>query len=121
MRRVIASILLALISFPLIGLATILQRPFAPACCRRDGQHRCEMASMHSTSEGPAVIPAKCASWPSQAIALLDAHTLLAVTGTDAFAPPLSQTRIFRLHVATVSPLAEQSAPKRGPPPCSLL
>jgi hypothetical protein len=47
-RRVQAILLLVAFSFPLISLPLVSLRAEAklPACCRRDGKHKCSMKSM---------------------------------------------------------------------------
>ncbi len=117
MRRAIASVLLFLISFPLIAAAfRVDDRPVLKACCRRDGKHHCDMADMDQSSDGPAVVAAKCASWPAQAIA---------VNGHQAASAPESHSAgpILRSALASVQPQAapfiaivKTPASKRGPP-----
>jgi hypothetical protein len=68
MRRALASLLLALFSFPLI--VPILRAdaaPSLPSCCRREGKHHCSMGSETATQEAPALAPvqAKCANYPA--------------------------------------------------------
>ena len=41
MRRILASLLLAVISFALVPIASA--EPDLPACCRKDGKHKCGM------------------------------------------------------------------------------
>jgi|ERR1700722_16798159 hypothetical protein len=69
MRRALASLLLALFSFPLI--APILRADddsSLPSCCRRNGKHHCstDLAS-GDTASGPALkaIHPRCSNYPS--------------------------------------------------------
>jgi hypothetical protein len=68
MRRTVASLLLGLVSFPLIAPLLLADTDSdLPACCRRDGKHHCSMGlgSVGSAetsmtdreSSGPAVNP----------------------------------------------------------------
>jgi hypothetical protein len=64
MRRALASLLLALFSFPLIF--PVLSAETAgnlPACCRREGQHHCVMAAQTANSGSPS-IQARCPQFP---------------------------------------------------------
>jgi len=45
MRRILASLLLALCSFGLVSPFLQAQPSVIPACCRRDGKHHCAMSS----------------------------------------------------------------------------
>ena len=66
MRRALASLLLALFSFPLI---VPMLRPDAssslPSCCRREGKHHCTMGPESTSREGLNAIRPKCANYPS--------------------------------------------------------
>jgi hypothetical protein len=66
MRRVLASLLVALFSFSLIAPAVFASDADSklPACCRRNGKHHCMMAETESPT-GPAVHAARCALFPS--------------------------------------------------------
>jgi hypothetical protein len=73
MRRTLASLLLALVSLPLIAPLLLASDAGLPACCRRNGEHHCSMApgSMgpDSDSTGPAInsVRSKC-PFPGTAI-----------------------------------------------------
>ncbi len=60
MRRTLASLLLALFSFPLIGapIALANQSPEVPACCQRDGKHHCSRTdgATSAPSSGSALV-----------------------------------------------------------------
>ena len=116
MRRILASILLAVISFPLIASGFRLDAPKLKACCLRNGQHRCEMADMDSATEGPAVLPAKCASWPVQAVALIDSQAPSLVSPAVAHAPAIASSAIFICHDSPFVTASKAPARKRGPP-----
>ena len=111
MRRAIASILLAIISFPLMGAAMTAQS--SPACCRRDGKHHCEMSEADKTG-GPGLASAKCASWGNPATALRDTQTVVPKRETARYAPVAAGHVHFQVTRATVR--SSRSVPKRGPP-----
>jgi hypothetical protein len=127
MRRVLASLLLALFSFPLIAVVFASDSASqVPACCRRDGAHRCSMlGSMMGSmmdggmeSPGPAfqAIRPKCPFYPSTTVS--PAETKVAI--------PRSYLRIFGSSVCSqvAAVRAEsrscisfnRSHQKRGPP-----
>jgi len=68
MRRVPALILLAVFSFPLVApaFAANADSPL-PACCRRDGKHRCAMLSGYRETRSPAIsaIQSQCPYYPA--------------------------------------------------------
>src|SRR5213082_915167 len=63
MRRLWATLLLAVIGFALIGPALLAASADTnlPACCRRDGKHHC---ATPASSNGPSIQPVRCASFP---------------------------------------------------------
>ena len=69
MRRALASLLLALFSFPL--MLPMLRADAAsslPSCCRREGKHKCSMESGSAdTPSGPALraMQLKCSNYPA--------------------------------------------------------
>jgi hypothetical protein len=67
-RRISAILLMALFSFSLIGPEAFAQDAGSqlPACCRRGGQHHCEMdATQPESSSLPSVKAGKCSLFPS--------------------------------------------------------
>lgn len=63
MRRLVASLLLAVFGLPLpstLGLSAAGQT--LPACCRRDGKHHCTMTG---NAGAPSLAPQKCAAFPA--------------------------------------------------------
>ena len=69
MRRLSASVLLALFSFTLIGGAVLADSGSQlPECCRRDGKHHCSTPRMATApASGPAVQSERviCPSFPA--------------------------------------------------------
>jgi hypothetical protein len=117
MRRAVASLLLAMFSFPLIAAALYAgEAASVPACCRRSGKHHCEMAETSSASDGPTVTPTKCASWPGVPIASFG-------SGIQSAAPAIVVAPHFSVYLR-VAPNAGEPAgaaaittlPQRGPP-----
>ena len=116
MRRAIASVMLVLISFPLIGGGLFADASSGvPSCCRRNGQHHCEMAAMDSSSQGEAVLPARCASWPRSAIAQLDVRAPLPVVSPTG-SQPLSHSAISFSSQGAFWAQYQGRVLKRGPP-----
>jgi hypothetical protein len=121
MRRALASILLALVSFPLIAPLLVAGTDAnLPPCCRRNGKHHCSMMSMgeQESSSGPAASAnqPKCPYYPA-------AHT---VPGVPAAALPAGSTATIALHFSRSGAEARtkagyrisfcRSRQKRGPP-----
>jgi hypothetical protein len=65
MRRALASLLLAVFSFPLIVPILRVDAANLPSCCRREGQHRCSMDSASTYQEGLSPVQSKCSNYPS--------------------------------------------------------
>jgi hypothetical protein len=69
MRRALASLLLALFSFPLIlPVLRADAESSLPSCCRRAGKHRCSMDSTSAEAAAGTVVKAiqpKCSSYPA--------------------------------------------------------
>ena len=66
MRRALASLLLALFSFPLI--VPVLRADDAsnlPSCCRRAGKHHCSGGSESAPQEGLSPVQPKCCNYPA--------------------------------------------------------
>jgi hypothetical protein len=67
MRPALASLLLALFSYPLIvPMLRADADATMPSCCRREGKHHCSMGHATASQDGPAVDPVrpKCSSYP---------------------------------------------------------
>ena len=117
MRRTFATLLLAVISFPLIGAPLFAQTlPSVPACCLRNGQHHCEATGVGSSSGGPAVVSARCPLWPGPAIASRELKTPLPVARLQTGSPLLWQPAFFASSPRPFRAAAKGTPNKRGPP-----
>jgi hypothetical protein len=116
MRRALASLLIAVLSFPLIGAALFAgEDPGVAACCRRGGKHHCEMAAA-APGDGPAISAARCPSWPRAA-------TALSASPAFSTAPAAAAAARLPVHGRAVPPVSRRgysisicSLRKRGPP-----
>jgi hypothetical protein len=117
MRRAWAMLLLALFSFSLISPTVFASDADSnlPACCRRNGKHRCGMTA-ESQASGPAVQAGRCAFFPTSQG--LPANRIVALVG-------ISQAGFERLasHRASASQTEalshssySRAGQKRGPP-----
>jgi hypothetical protein len=119
MRRTLASILLTLLSFPLIAPLLANTDSSLPTCCRRNGKHHCSMMSMGSPSPGPAVrtIQPKCPYYP--AANTIPGEPAVALLGISPavfpllFSRPAGQARAAAGYRISFS----RSRQMRGPPP----
>jgi len=61
-RRIWASLLLSVFNFALIAPALLsgIAAPNLPACCRKNGAHRCALSQAQPDSSGPALQAARC-------------------------------------------------------------
>jgi hypothetical protein len=118
MRRALASLLLALFSFPLIS--PMLRADTAsnmPSCCRREGKHHCSMGSADAAS-GPALqaVQPKCCNYPA-AIAMPGDWSVVLFKNSPPIAiallsyPPVEAQAEAQYRVSF-----SRSRQKRGPP-----
>ncbi len=115
----LASVLLAAISFMLVPAALFASTDSdVPACCRKDGKHKCAMSEMGDDNAGPAMRSStQCPMFPS--------HTTAAQACSVVGAPvPLHHSEI---HITSFLKSAQQAEAqyrlsfsrtrqKRGPP-----
>lgn len=118
MRRISGILLLCLFSFPLIAPAVFAPDPDAnlPACCRRDGKHKCSLASHASSSQGSAFQSVNCVSFPgAQAFPLRLVPGPLGVPA--AVAAPIASQPVSRPQTEVLYRVAFSRAQHgRGPP-----
>jgi len=96
LKRLIAnSLLVILIASLLAPLALCFQQKVVPACCRRDGKHRCMSGMsgvMASNDKAPAfrTIPARCPFRSTFATLAPVAQAQVGRTSTSTYVPPSS-------------------------------
>jgi hypothetical protein len=121
MRRALASLLLALLSFPLIAPLLLANTASdLPSCCRRNGKHRCAMAD----ADGPVGTPdttalmagqPKCPLFPKAQVVPADSKSL--VNGALRVGAPLLLTLTISMPDDHRPRIAfRDSVRKRGPP-----
>ena len=118
MRRTLASILLAVFSFPLISL--VLRANAAsnlPSCCRREGKHHCSMDSADPSS-GLALkaIQPKCANYPATSAAPANWNLALFKDSLSISASLVSYPSLQARAEAQYRVSFSRSRQKRGPP-----
>jgi len=116
MRRLCATLLLALFSFVLGGPALFADTDSnLPACCRRLGQHHCTLVSPEQTS-GPAIRLAPCASFPNALATPVSAKAGLRKAPCDVTAPVDVYADGRVLPGVQCRATARDSHSERGPP-----
>ena len=122
MQRTLASLLLALVSFSLIGPLLVADTASnLPACCRRDGKHHCAMLDMIDRQDSPAdpamkAVQTKCTLFPRAVV--VPAYSKIVILS----APPRVGPPTFLSSAAQVpsenrpSIFSGASVNKRGPP-----
>ena len=123
MRQALAIFLLVLFSFSLISPA--VSAGFAaklPACCRRDGKHRCAMTNMpdqqESSSSGIALRAGqpRCPNYPTTGAVPTQSKTIL-LKCFQAISAPIPSHRAIQEQTETHLHLSLNSShQKRGPP-----
>jgi len=116
-RRIPASLLLLLFSFSLITpLLAAPNEAKLPACCRRDGKHRCAaMASQATHSSGLKIATAPCSQYP-QTKATVANGTGFAIA-TDTTLLTLSAVEAAHLPEGILQqPVSGNGHQERGPP-----
>jgi hypothetical protein len=120
MRRALASFLLTLFSLPLIApLALAGSDGTLPACCRRDGKHRCSMSSTEDASTPGEVSlhsTAKCCSYPKGAAATTNSNIGAPENSAAIFAAVISHPAVQAQTEARYRISFARSSQKRGPP-----
>jgi hypothetical protein len=115
-RRVLASLLLAVFGFSLIAPALLADDSNLPACCRRLGEHHCAMANMQSAGQSLSAIQEKCPQYPNARAVPVNFFTMMPTPSQAIFASlvgrpaPHAQTEV---HWRVSFSRAWQ---KRGPP-----
>jgi hypothetical protein len=122
MRRALASLLLAILSFPLI-VPVLLANTTSdlPACCRRNGKHRCAMKDMSGPDgmpDGPALNASKpkCPLFPKAQVGPSCSKTILISSARRVGAPHLVTVTTARPDDRRPRIAFRDSIRKRGPP-----
>jgi hypothetical protein len=118
MRRVWASVLIAVLGFTLMGTAAFAPsgERTLPPCCRSNGKHHCAMAQSDSSSSGAAFRVGRCPLFGSgQTMPPVSPAGVVKLTQT-VFAIVISRPAL-RPQTDTLSRRCfDRSAQKRGPP-----
>ena len=119
MRPALASFLLALLSLQLIAPLLLADTDSnLPACCRRNGKHRCSMMADRQFSSGPAVtaLQPKCPYYPAATTGIFAPNAAVLRRSPAVFAllfsRPAGQARTEAGYRISFS----RSRQKRGPP-----
>jgi hypothetical protein len=118
-RRALASLLLALFSFPLIApLFAANAASQLPACCRRDGKHHCAMLSGDMESPAPTfqAIRPKCPYYPSTPTFSSEENVAILKSSPATFTSLLSNPAVPAKTEACYRVSFSRSHQKRGPP-----
>ncbi len=120
MRRALASLLLCLLTIPVIAQA-LAARASVPECCRRDGKHHCAMESSAAQPDGPALseFQQKCPLYPRASTAASSWHSVLPAPSPRMIAPQSFSSSIRDFLQAAVAAFTGSSISKRGPPSLS--
>jgi len=119
MRRALASLMLALLSFPLIAAVLLAETaPDLPSCCRRNGEHQCTLkAHDASLTDGSALqLVQRCPAFPIAPAVMADAAAAILRTPSAIFAGLVSHPAIQRQTEALGRISFSRSRQKRGPP-----
>jgi hypothetical protein len=117
MRRFLATLLAVLFSFLLIMPAWAASiKPDLPACCRKEGKHRCAMqAAGHASESAVVAVSDKCPFFPQTSLA--PHHEINAITQAAAiFAGWMSHPGGSPQIEAVYRISLQRSHQKRGPP-----
>jgi len=124
MRRSVASALLLFLVLPLcLSLVPPKGESALPACCRRDGKHRCGMtlrlwSSIQDAIGGPAVrTAAEPCPYRSTLFGPVVAHAIAGVAQQPSFGPPSAYSAASAQTVLFARISQTRSHYKRGPPP----
>jgi hypothetical protein len=120
MRRALASLLLAVFSFPLIAPAVFADaEPNLPECCRRNGKHHCAMTSDEAASNAsaiPQLVQQRCPSYPG-ALSTPAGGSVAVLKGSGAIFGAAVSNPAIQLQIEAGYRLSfSKSTHKRGPP-----
>ena len=123
MRRSVASALLLFLALPLsLPLVPAKGESALPACCRRDGKHRCGMAlrlrsSIQDQTEGPAVrTVAELCPYRSALFGPVVSHAIASPALQPSYRTPSAYSAASAQTVLLARISQARSHHKRGPP-----
>ena len=122
MRRALALLLVAVLSFPLIAPVLLANTASdLPACCRRDGKHHCAVVDMANQRELPAsqsvkALQPRCPLFPKAGVVPACSKTILLSVTPRVGAPHLFYFRIAKPDDNGHRIALSGSVRKRGPP-----
>jgi len=119
-RRILATLVLAAISFTLVPLTLLGADEDTPACCRKDGKHKCAMSGMEDES-GPTLHPvSQCPMLPPANAAPISAAIAVLAPKRDQIASITATLNSPEQAEAQYHVSFSRSRQKRGPPHTSL-
>jgi hypothetical protein len=113
LQRFVATLLLAIFSFPL--MASAISAPGdskAPACCRREGKHHCGMAN----TDAGAGVREKCPNYPLAPATPAFSNAVVLNSSQVFFASIVKHPAIHAQTEALQRIAFSRSRQKRGPP-----
>jgi hypothetical protein len=113
-RRVLASLLLAVFSFFPLTTLLLADDSNLPACCRRLGAHRCAMGSLDT--HDASFIQQRCAQFPLAGAALAASGMAAATPSKAVFAVIVSHPAAHAQTEARYRVSFSRAWQKRGPP-----
>jgi hypothetical protein len=117
MRRIFASLLLAVFSFPLIAPAMLASAESSlPACCRRNGKHGCAMPSAAASTGAVSLLATRCSMFPSGSPAPAAGFVAVLRSSDAIFAAIVSHPAIHVQTEAIGRVSFSRASQKRGPP-----
>ena len=122
MRRIWATLLLAISAFSLIApaLSAVEAESTLPACCRRNGRHHCTMGDQQAPGGGIQVHAARCALFPTDKCLPATGRSLLALSGSAmVFAAIVAHPAVRRQTASLYRISYSRAGQKRGPPSLS--
>lgn len=121
MRRIWATLLVAVFGFTLIGPAMFLPtgEQKLPPCCRKNGKHHCAMAQSQESTSGPSFQAGRCAFFPNDQTLPPISPAGMPKVGQAIVATVLSD-RTPRPRIEKLGSLPfDRTGQKRGPPSIS--
>jgi hypothetical protein len=116
MRHTLASLVMVLVSFPLIAPLLLANAASGlPACCLRSGKHHCTLAEVDA-SPGLRANQPKCPLFPKAGAVPAFSKIVLFGAAPVASAPPFAGAAIARGDGRIVPIVLRDSVRKRGPP-----